>query len=72
MTTLAMAVGVGQEQSARGWLTLSVDDLTEDQGEEESCTILRRVSAPSVQECGFRFQRCGGGRRVIRKQRGGA
>ena len=38
--------------------------------EEESQIPVRRLKRPNVQESGIRFQRCGGGRRVIRRQNG--
>ena len=44
---------------------------TEEEGNEESSVRLHRVGEPTTPEPGIRFQRCGGGRRIIRRQRGG-
>ena len=57
-----------QQAKQQGWLTLSLDDL--DEQEVEQCPLIHRAPAPSIPESGIRFQRCGGGRRIIRKQRG--
>lgn len=35
--------------------------------DEDAVLVVRRVSVK--ERCGIRFQRCGGGRRVIRRQR---
>lgn len=43
----------------------------EEQGAKESQVKLHQVVEPTTPEPGIRYQRCGGGRRIIRRQRGG-
>ena len=61
---------VVQEALRRGWLTLVVE--LEGEVEQESQLRIARAADPEAERGGFRFQKCGGGRRVIRRQRGGA
>ena len=64
-------IEIGQEQTRRkGYLTLSIDEMKD---EFESNVVVHRAIDPGADEgTGIRYQKCGGGRRVIRKQRGGA
>ncbi len=55
-----------REAIVQGWLTLQMD---EDSIEEEQALLINRGRDPMVHVPGIRFQRCGGGRRIIRKQR---
>ncbi len=45
---------------------------SEQYGNGESQITIKRVSTPDINRSGIRFQRCGGGVRVIRKRIGGA
>ena len=38
--------------------------------EEDGTVRTHQVASPTVVECGIRYQRCGGGRRVLRKTGG--
>jgi hypothetical protein len=55
------------EATARCWIRLDSDETAEQ--EEQSSVSVRRAGVSVTPEFGFRFQRCGGGRRVIRRQR---
>ena len=63
-----------RKPAERQYLTLKgvIDDAPQDNGgEQESGVKTHRASDADVETVGgFVFQRCGGGRRVIRKQRG--
>ena len=56
------------EAVEREWPTLEVDEPEVEK--DERCPLLLRGRDPMVHVPGIRYQRCGGGRRVIRKQRG--
>lgn len=47
-------------------------EVTSQRGAEyDGMVTLRRAPEPTVNDCGVYYQRCGGGRRVIRKAIGG-
>ncbi len=50
---------------------IRLDDNGQQDDVEESHLFVRQVNDPRGAECGIRFQRCGGGRRVIRRKKGG-
>lgn len=56
------------EAVRRGWPT---DEQEQDTGDTESRVRLHRVNRPDVAKSGLRFQRCGGGVRVVRRQKHG-
>ena len=60
------------ERRLTRWCEEPVDgaeDGTEDEGAESGIT-LRSLASSSYEECGVRYQKCGGGRRVIRRKGG--
>ena len=68
------AVEIGQEYAQRRIAQISyfaLDEEAQDGGGAESLIPVRQVKSPTVTECGISYQQCGGGRRVIRKQKGG-
>lgn len=62
------------ERIRRQWGWSLSQEATDDDGFDnwDSLIQVRRVSAPTVPHSGVRYQRCGGGRRVIRKTSNGS
>ena len=62
-----------EDQTDRYWWSYGRDqgEAPDDLVPEEAGARLHRVADPSVAESGIRYQRCGGGRRVIRRRKGG-
>ena len=77
MPAIQMGTAAKRTGVATSWLSLA-DAMAEANSETvasvegESRVPLKRLARPSVTESGIRYQRCGGGRRVIRRQKGGA
>ena len=64
------AIEIGQELSRYepAIMLAACEEEAEAREEEgEKADLLHRCSAPTINESGIRLQRCGGGRRVIRK-----
>ena len=58
--------------TGRKWLSLAVElDEEEEDDDGDERFPLHRCASPTVGESGISFQRCGGGRRVIRNTGGG-